>query len=95
MIGMSGIPGGITYLLLFLNKFNYVSLICEKKFSMYLNIWLRAPLCIIFTPLLYIQSLKNNLYYETLFMIAFTMINGIHFMHNIIDSYYNKTLNNK
>ena len=95
MIGMSGIPGGITYLLLFLNKFNYVSLICEKKISMYLNIWLRAPLCIIFTPLLYIQSLKNNLYYETLFMIAFTMINGIHFMHNIIDSYYNKTLNNK
>ena len=49
MIGMAGIPGGITYLLLFLNKFNYISSICEKKISMYLNIWLRAPLCIIFT----------------------------------------------
>ena len=94
MIGMSGIPGGITYLLLFLNKFNYISSICEKKISMYLNIWLRAPMCIIFTPLLYIQSLENNLFYETLFMIAFTMINGIHFMHNITESYYNKTLNN-
>ncbi len=85
---MSGIPGGITYLMLFLQKYNLISKIVEKKISMYLNIWFRAPFCIIFATLLYIKSLENNMYYETLFMCLFTMINGIHFMHNIIESYY-------
>ena len=88
IIAMSGIPGGITYALLFLQKYNLVKKITEKKISMLLNIWCRAPLCIVFATLLYIQGCKNNLYFETLFMILFTMINGIHFMHNITESYY-------
>ena len=88
IISMSGIPGGITYLMLFLQKYNLISKIVEKKISMYLNIWLRTPFCIIFSTLLYIKSLENDMYYETLFMSLFTMINGIHFMHNIIESYY-------
>lgn len=88
IISMSGIPGGITYLMLFLQKYNLVSKITEKKISMYLNIWFRAPVCIIFATLLYIKGLENNMFYETLFMCLFTMINGIHFMHNIVESYY-------
>ena len=88
IIGMSGIPGGITYLMLFLQKYNYLSKQTEKKISMYLNIWVRMPICIIFSTLLYIKSLTNNVFYGTLFMSIFTMINGIHFMHNIIESYY-------
>jgi hypothetical protein len=88
IIAMSGIPGGITYLLLYLQKYNLVSKQTEKKISMYLNIWIRNPICIIFSTILYIKSLTNNMYYETLIMSLFTMINGIHFMHNIIESYY-------
>jgi hypothetical protein len=88
IISMSGIPGGITYLMLFLQKYNIISKISEKKISMYLNIWIRSPLCIIFSTLLYIKSLENDMFYETLFMCLFTMINGIHFMHNITESYY-------
>jgi hypothetical protein len=88
IIAMSGIPGGITYAMLFLQKYNIVSKKTEKEISMYLNIWCRAPLCIIFATLLYIQGCKNNLFYETLFMVLFTIINGVHFMHNITQSYY-------
>ena len=88
IISMSGIPGGITYLMLFIQKYDIISRETEKKYSMYLNIWMRAPLCIMFAPILYIQSFNNGLYYETLFMILFIMINGIHFMHNITESYY-------
>lgn len=88
IIAMSGIPGGITYALLFLQKYNIVSKITEKKISMYLNIWCRAPLCIIFASLLYIQGCKNGLFYQTLFMVLFTIVNGVHFMHNITESYY-------
>ncbi len=88
IMAMSGIPGGITYLLLFLQKYNIVSRNTEKKISMYLNLWLRAPLCIIFATLLYIQGCHNDIFYETLFMVLFTIINGVHFMHNIVESYY-------
>jgi hypothetical protein len=34
------------------------------------------------------DGLSNNLYYGSLFMALFTIINGVHFMHNIIESYY-------
>jgi hypothetical protein len=101
IISMSGIPGGITYLMLFLQKCNLVNLNIsknyEKKISMYLNIWVRMPLCIIFATIIYIIGcdLSNNLYYGSLFMALFTIINGVHFMHNIIESYYtNENKNN-
>jgi len=89
IIGLSGIPGGLTYLMLFLQKINKIDRLTEKKISMYLNIWLRAPICIILATMMYFDNLENdNSYYLTLFMILFTIINGIHFMHNIIESYY-------
>jgi hypothetical protein len=90
IITMSGIPGGITYLMLFLQKYNILNKNTEKKISMYLNIWIREPICIIYATIIYIIGLSNGLYYETLFMAIFTIINGVHFMHNIIESYYNK-----
>ncbi len=96
MIGMSGIPGGITYLILFMQKFGRITKLTEKYISMNLNIWLRAPICIISSALLYVKNVKeyefglkdNFNYYLTLFMIFFTFINGVHFMNNIINSYY-------
>jgi len=95
MIVMSGIPGGITYLMLFLHKFKLINKLTEKKISMYLNIWIRGPVCVIFSTLMYVTNL-NELgndktlyeYYVTLFMIFFTFVNGIHFMHTITESYY-------
>jgi hypothetical protein len=95
MIAMSGIPGGITYLLLVLQKFNKITQNYEKKISMYLNIWLRAPLCVMFATLMYIKLTQTNYYcyYLTMFKIFFTIVNGIHFMHNIIYSYYSKKYN--
>lgn len=100
MIAMSGIPGGITYLMLFLQKFGRVSKLTEKYISMNLNIWIRAPICIASSVLMYVKNIEeyqieNNYfnYYITLFMILFTFINGVHFMNNIIDSYYHSYFN--
>ena len=88
IISMSGIPGGITYLMLFLQKYNMCDKKTEKKISMYLNVWLRLPLCIIFATLIYIAGLTNELYYSSTFMALLTIINGVHFMHIIVESYY-------
>ena len=100
MIVMSGIPGGITYLMLFLQKFGHLTKLTEKYISMNLNIWMRAPICISSAVLMYVKNTeeykieKNDFnYYMTLIMIFFTFINGVHFMNNIIDSYYNSYFN--
>ena len=90
IIVMSGIPGGITYLMLFLQKYNLVEKHTEKKISMYLNIWVRMPICIIFATIMYIIGTSNGLYYSSTFMAIFIIINGVHFMHNIVESYYKK-----
>jgi hypothetical protein len=92
LINTSGLPGGITYLMLFLKNLNYISTITEKRISMGLNIWIRAPFTIFFSTLMY-----GNLAYSEydlcknlciLFMCGFNIYNGIHFMGNIIKSYY-------
>jgi hypothetical protein len=97
MIIMSGIPGGITYLLLFLQKLNKISKMTEKKISMYINIWIRAPFCIIFSTIMYIKTIQPEFvenYWFNIFMIYFTMKNGIHFMYTITKSYYENIFKN-
>jgi hypothetical protein len=88
MITMCGIPGGITYFLLILQKHLIINKITEKKISTYVNIWIRAPFCIIFSSLLYIHNINSKYYWFNIFCICFTLINGIHFMHNITENYY-------
>jgi hypothetical protein len=53
LICMSGVPGGITYYMLFLEKVNGISSITEKYISMNINFWIRCPGCIIYATLLY------------------------------------------
>jgi hypothetical protein len=88
---MSGVPGGITYLMLFMQKHNIISSLNEKYYSMLLNIWLRGPGCIIYSTLLYDRMIyTENIHFCPihLFLIGFTALNGIHFTTTIIDSYY-------
>jgi hypothetical protein len=93
LITMSGIPGGITYLMLFLQKCNiYFTPKKEKYFSYLLNKWIRSPLTIVFATIYlvryaYIDYEFINFAY-ILFVCAFTVINGIHFAGTITESYY-------
>jgi hypothetical protein len=91
LICMSGVPGGITYLMLFMQKHNIMSSLNEKYYSMLLNIWMRGPGCIIYSTLLYDRMIyiKNGDFCPIhLFLIGFTILNGIHFTTTIFDSYY-------
>ena len=99
LVGMSGIAGGITYLLLFLVKQNIINKITEKQISTYLNLWIRQPLCSIFaiifmTRLCYIDDKYS--YFDKIciiFMAFFTFINGTYFMKTILRSYYSSYSN--
>lgn len=91
LIWMSGVPGGLTYLMLFMQKHNIINSLNEKYYSMLLNFWIRCPGCVIYATLLY----DRMIYMEDgkicpihLFLISFTALNGIHFTTTIVDSYY-------
>jgi hypothetical protein len=91
LICLSGIPGGITYLMLFLKSHNILTSLQEKYYSMLINFWMRGPGCIIYSTLLYDRMIyidDGKFCPIHLFLIGFTMINGIHFTTTIVDSYY-------
>jgi len=92
LICMSGLPGGITYLLLFLQKNNIIQSITEKRTSMYVNYWIRGPGCIIYSTLLGSRIILLNLsgtpYYLSMFIAFFSFVNGVHFTTTITESYY-------
>jgi len=92
LIFLSGIPGGITYALLFLQKIGKLNYSTEKKISVNINIWVRAPLSIIWSALIYckyIYEYKTNFHLAlTLISMFFITLNGIHFKNTIVESYY-------
>ena len=95
LIWSSGVPGGITYLMLFLQKFNKISIIKEKYYSMMINFWIRCPGCIIYSTLLYdrmVYMYDGEFCPIHIFIIGFLIINGIHFTTTIVDSYYRNLL---
>jgi hypothetical protein len=105
MFFTTGIAGGITYLLLFLKNLYLVDDITEKWISMHLNMWVRAPGCILTSYFTYLNYVNNNftdlspLYHlGVILCMVGTYMNGIYFGSTIIESYgvtkYKHKLNN-
>ena len=92
LIIVTGIPGGITYLLLFLQKLGYIESLTEKKISYLLNVWIRAPFTIVWATLAYSRLIyiEESLINKVLILISMIIIplNGIHFMTTIAQSYH-------
>jgi hypothetical protein len=88
---MTGIPGGITYLMLIFVKYGYMQKITEKKVSKNLNLWCRMPGILFFASLLFLniyQNYKNNIYpsIQDLLTLFFMVWNPIHFTKTIVES---------
>ena len=91
---LTGLPGAIDYLLLFLVRNNIIHRNIEKTVNCLLNQWIRCPGCISnCTLILYnyntLESSRND-YYE-LFSIYLIVIiiywNGVYFMNQVVDDY--------
>lgn len=97
---ISGLPGGIDYILLFLNRNNMlISRHTEKYINSLLNIWLRCPGCIVtaaFT-LIMVQKMVTTVY--ELLLVLFTLCallwNGIYFMNDVVQNYHMSLLHSK
>jgi hypothetical protein len=97
LIIVSGIPGGITYLLLFLQKIGMIQSITEKKISYLLNVWIRAPFTVVWASLAYnrLIYIEESMLNKVLIIISifFIPLNGIHFMTTIAQSYHKQNYN--
>jgi hypothetical protein len=93
----TGLPGGIDYLLLFLNRNNIIPRSIEKTINNFLNLWIRCPGCIMTSTLSLSKIITeyNNInininrihFYSGLFIIASVYWNGIYFMNQVVIDY--------
>jgi hypothetical protein len=89
----TGLPGLIDYTLLFLNRNNIVSRYFEKKINSSINLWIRAPGCIMNTSLGISQIILNyniltNYQFNSIIIINCLIYwNGIYFMKQALVDY--------
>lgn len=92
---LTGLPGGIDYLLLFLVRNGFIKSITEKTINNYINLWLRAPGCISHSILTFVGY---NMYKYTVLTSWYDCFcclttagiiywNGIYFMNQVVVNY--------
>jgi len=90
---ITGLPGGIDYLLLFLVRNKIIDKLLEKKINTYLNIWIRCPGCIIHSTMstMVLLRIAPKLSYLSLLgcfsCMAIIFWNGIYFMNQVVQNY--------
>jgi hypothetical protein len=90
---LSGLPGGIDYLLLFLSRNNYINRKTEKIINYNMNLWVRSPGCILSSYFIvngYMNNYNcNNIINTTSILLISGSIfwNGIYFMNQVSEDY--------
>ena len=90
---LSGLPGGIDYLLLFLNRNNYIHKSTEKYINYNMNLWIRSPGCILSSYFIINGYLHNYNNYNIINNISIILIsssiywNGIYYMNQVSKDY--------
>lgn len=93
----TGLPGLIDYSLLFLNRNNIINRYFEKRVNTFLNLWIRAPGCIMNTNMSimalinYNNQLNNYQFYGGIIIASLVYWNGIYFMAQVLTDYNRHT----
>ena len=97
----TGLPGGIDYFLLFLQRNNLIYKETEKAVNTRLNLWIRCPGCIsnVTLSIIYFFKIHKNITYFDYFPFFFIIIsvywNGIYFMERVVSNYAKIKIENK
>jgi hypothetical protein len=95
MFYLTGLPGAIDYVLLFLERNGKVHKLTEKKYNTYLNVWIRSPGCNIHAALCLIGYFMIYDIYNmgildaiiVMITILITYWNGNFFMYDAVTNY--------
>ena len=93
---LSGLPGGIDYLMLFCVRNKMINVMTEKFVNKYLNLYIRCPGAIIsfIFLIIYYQKYEIELFYSISFISIYIFLNGVYYMERVTTDYsYNKILN--
>ncbi len=96
---LSGVPGGIDYVLLVLVKQGYMGKLTEKKWNSTINTWLRGPAMSIYACLAYVcwssgkltpTGLDRFWYHDMCLIVAAGLhfYNGQHYAQEAVGGYY-------
>jgi len=87
---LTGLPGGLDYLLLFLVRNGWMNSITEKRINNYINLWIRAPGCIAHSTLTIVSyfAFRHLFSWYDMFTCFTTSLiifwNGIYFMNQVV-----------
>ena len=90
---ITGLPGGISYFVLFLNRNNYITRYRQKQIDTYVNLWIRCPGCISNTTISYLtfNMFQDNFTTEQKYLFYTIMLtiywNGVYFMNQGVQNY--------
>jgi hypothetical protein len=93
----TGLPGGIDYALLFLNRNNWLNRNTEKAINAWLNTWIRSPGCISHATLTLMLISVDTIMFSYMWWYGIiaailTFWNGQYFMRQIIENNILKTV---
>jgi len=88
----TGLPGAISYGLLFANRNDWIDSLTAKRWNAATNLWIRAPGCVVQATLALLtictmQRVTNDQIIATVLIAALTAWNGLYFMQQSIRSY--------
>ena len=86
---LSGIPGGIDYLLLCLNYHNVIDRAFEKRWYTRINVWLRGPSMVVYTFLAWCTWYNGNTQVATpalMLIVGLHIYNGLHYLEQAVET---------
>ena len=90
---LCGLPGAIDYILLFLSRNNIIYRMTEKKWNLFLNLYVRCPGAILNSALAF-QLVQKQPDMSSLHLLcylgvaAFSFWNGTYYLRNVIADYH-------
>lgn len=90
IFALTGLPGGIDFLLLTLVKLGYIDRYTEKRLNIYIQVWFRMPLLIFNCGIFYAELFEGHISPWCLIGVILSAWNGIFYMHDTLCNYYHK-----
>lgn len=86
---LSGVPGGIDYLLLVLNYQGVIDRAFEKRWYTRINVWMRGPSMVVYTFLAWCTWYHGNVQVPTaalILIVGLHLYNGLHYLEQAVET---------
>eukprot|EP01130_Rhizamoeba_saxonica_P018211 TRINITY_DN9038_c0_g1_i2.p1 TRINITY_DN9038_c0_g1~~TRINITY_DN9038_c0_g1_i2.p1 ORF type:complete len:120 (-),score=13.84 TRINITY_DN9038_c0_g1_i2:16-375(-) len=90
VFGLTGLPGGLDYLLLTLVKIDKLDYIREKELNVTIQVWVRVPVLLLGDGLWLQAYIMGELPWQTIIIGFLQTWNALYFMHDTLKSFYSK-----